>query len=46
MTTSFFGLDQKITFEGADSANPFAFKHYNPTLQIDRLIMKISICNE
>ena len=30
MTTSFFGLDQNITFEGADSANPFAFKHYNP----------------
>lgn len=30
MTTSFFGLDQKITFEGADSSNPFAFKHYDP----------------
>ena len=30
MTTSFFGLDQKIAFEGSDSTNPFAFRHYNP----------------
>ncbi|MDF9304299.1 xylose isomerase [Tritonibacter mobilis] len=30
MTTGFFGDVSKITFEGADSTNPLAFRHYNP----------------
>lgn len=30
MTTGFFGDTSKITFEGADSTNPLAFRHYNP----------------
>ena len=30
MTTGFFGDVIKIPFEGADSTNPLAFRHYNP----------------
>jgi len=30
MTTAFFGDISKIAFEGADSTNPLAFRHYNP----------------
>jgi xylose isomerase len=30
MTTGFFGDVTKIPFEGADSTNPLAFRHYNP----------------
>jgi len=35
MTTGFFGNIEKIPFEGADSANPLAFRYYNP----DELVM-------
>ncbi|MBZ0161647.1 MAG: xylose isomerase [Notoacmeibacter sp.] len=35
MTTGFFGDIDKIPFEGPDSANPLAFRHYNP----DEVIM-------
>ena len=34
MSTSFFGTD-KITYEGPDSSNPLAFRHYNP----DEIVM-------
>lgn len=27
---AYFESVNKITFEGKDSKNPFAFKHYNP----------------
>lgn len=30
MTTGFFGDIQKIKYEGPDSTNPLAFRHYNP----------------
>ena len=30
MTTGFFGDVSKIQYEGADSTNPLAFRHYNP----------------
>ena len=30
MTTNFFGSVTEIPFEGADSSNPLAFRHYNP----------------
>ncbi|WP_027487851.1 xylose isomerase [Allorhizobium undicola] len=30
MTTGFFGNLSKIRYEGADSDNPLAFRHYNP----------------
>lgn len=30
MTTGFFGDIQKIKYEGPDSANPLAFRYYNP----------------
>ncbi|MET0173221.1 MAG: xylose isomerase [Agrobacterium vaccinii] len=30
MTTGFFGDIQKIKYEGPDSNNPLAFRHYNP----------------
>ncbi|OLP60979.1 xylose isomerase [Xaviernesmea oryzae] len=30
MSTGFFGNIQKIKFEGPDSTNPLAFRHYNP----------------
>ncbi len=30
MTTGFFGNVSKIQYEGADSTNPLAFRHYNP----------------
>jgi len=30
MSTQFFPTIPKITFEGPQSKNPFAFKHYNP----------------
>lgn len=30
MGTEFFGDISKITYEGEDSKNPFAFRHYNP----------------
>ena len=32
--TQFFPTVKKIEFEGADSRNPFAFKHYNPTEKV------------
>ena len=35
MTTGFFGNIEKIPFEGPDSANPLAFRHYNP----DEMVM-------
>lgn len=35
MTTGFFGNIDNIPFEGPDSANPLAFKHYDP----DELVM-------
>lgn len=30
MATGFFGDIEKVRFEGADSDNPLAFRHYNP----------------
>ena len=30
MSTGFFGDIERIPFEGADSTNPLAFRHYNP----------------
>ena len=30
MTTGFFRDITEIPFEGADSTNPLAFRHYNP----------------
>lgn len=30
MSTGFFGDIQKIRYEGPDSDNPLAFRHYNP----------------
>ncbi|KPF60367.1 xylose isomerase [Rhizobium sp. AAP116] len=30
MSTGFFGNIQKIKYEGPDSTNPLAFRHYNP----------------
>ncbi len=30
MSTGFFGDIQKIKYEGPDSTNPLAFRHYNP----------------
>ena len=35
MTTGFFDGIDKITYEGPDSSNPLAFKHYNP----DEIVM-------
>ncbi|OLP57370.1 xylose isomerase [Rhizobium rhizosphaerae] len=35
MSTGFFGDIQKIKFEGPDSTNPLAFRHYNP----DEMVM-------
>ena len=35
MTTGFFDGIEKIAYEGADSANPMAFHHYNP----DEMVM-------
>ena len=29
MTTGFFGSNEKIAFEGADSVNPLAYRHYD-----------------
>ena len=29
MTTGFFGSIEKIAFEGADSVNPLAYRHYD-----------------
>lgn len=39
MATSFFDVP-KITYEGPDSKNPFAFKHYNPDEVIEGKPMK------
>ncbi len=30
MSTGFFGDISKIKYEGPDSTNPLAFRHYNP----------------
>ena len=30
MTTGFFGDTPKVRYEGPDSTNPLAFRHYNP----------------
>ena len=35
MTTGFFGDIAPISFEGADSKNPLAFRHYNPDEMIN-----------
>ncbi|SCX27531.1 Xylose isomerase [Agrobacterium sp. DSM 25558] len=35
MTTGFFGDIQKIKYEGPDSTNPLAFRHYNPDEIVD-----------
>ncbi len=35
MSTGFFGDIQKIQYEGPDSTNPLAFRHYNP----DEIVM-------
>ncbi|MGH1484535.1 MAG: xylose isomerase, partial [Geminicoccales bacterium] len=35
MTTGFFETIQSLPFEGPDSDNPLAFRHYNP----DELVM-------
>jgi xylose isomerase len=35
MSTGFFGDIQKIKYEGPDSTNPLAFRHYNP----DEIVM-------
>ncbi|MCY6381289.1 xylose isomerase [Hoeflea prorocentri] len=35
MTTGFFGDIGKITYEGPESSNPLAFRHYNP----DEIVM-------
>ena len=35
MTTGFFGDIQPISYEGPDSTNPLAFRHYDP----DRMVM-------
>ncbi len=35
MSTGYFGNIERIPFEGADSTNPLAFRHYNP----DEIVM-------
>lgn len=40
MSTEFFPSIGKITYEGPDSRNPLAFKHYNPTEVIEGKTME------
>eukprot|EP01035_Chromulina_nebulosa_P040014 gene40014-54098_t len=35
MGTGFFGTIEKIKYEGPDSTNPLAYRHYNP----DEMVM-------